>query len=244
MGGGQSKSRVAAAPPPSPPIPTAPANFGISGKTVVVTGGSRGIGKGIARVFAAAGAKVLICSRHLSEGEATAKELADATGAKVSAIEADVSSLEQMEAVAKAAEERYGGLDILCANAGFFPQTKIESLSVDEWDNVLAVNLKGSFVSVKVSATEPSVTNEPSVAISVPKPNVVDDRRPPPASHHLPTLCPVAGVPAIPQEERAAESRADLEHHGAHHRLPGLVALRREQGGPARLHAHGGGRAR
>ena len=71
-----------------------------------------------AQVFANAGAKVLICSRNLAEGEATAKELVANTGAEVSAFQADVAKLDDMTALANAAVERYGGLDVLCANAG------------------------------------------------------------------------------------------------------------------------------
>ena len=100
-------------------------------------------------MFANAGAKVLICSRNIAEGEAAAKDLVANTGAEVSAFKADVTKLEEMQALADAAVERYGGLDVLCANAGYFPQTKIEDLSVDEWDSVMATNLKGSFVGVK-----------------------------------------------------------------------------------------------
>ena len=121
----------------------------MTGRVVIVTGGSKGIGKGIARVFANAGAKVLICSRNIAEGEAAAKDLVANTGAEVSAFKADVTKLDEMQALADAAVERYGGLDVLCANAGYFPQTKIEDLSVEEWDSVMATNLKGSFVGVK-----------------------------------------------------------------------------------------------
>jgi 3-oxoacyl-[acyl-carrier protein] reductase len=117
----------------------------LEGKSVVVTGASKGIGKGIARVFARHGAKVLIVARHADQAEACAKEL----GAGASAFAADVTKLDGMEAMAKAAAERHGGIDLLCANAGVFPQAKIEELSAEQWDQVLGTNLKGTFLAVK-----------------------------------------------------------------------------------------------
>ena len=91
----------------------------ISGRSVIVTGASKGIGKGIARVFAGQGARVLVVARTLAEAEAAA------------------------------AAERHGGIDILCANAGVYPQTNIEEMDPSEWDLVIGTNLKGNFLSVK-----------------------------------------------------------------------------------------------
>jgi 3-oxoacyl-[acyl-carrier protein] reductase len=117
----------------------------LAGKSVVVTGSSKGIGKGIATSFAKAGCKVLVVSRHLAEAEAAAKEL----GKGASAFAADVTNLESMEAMAKAAADRNGGIDILCANAGVFPPHKLEEMTSDQWDLVVDTNLKGTFHSVK-----------------------------------------------------------------------------------------------
>ena len=120
----------------------------LEGKSVVVTGGSKGIGKGIARVLAGHDAKVLVVARHLKDAEAAAKELSSG-GATVSAFAADVTKLSDMEAMAKAAVDRHGGLDVLCANAGIFPQAKIEDMSPESWDEVMNTNLKGTFLSIK-----------------------------------------------------------------------------------------------
>lgn len=120
----------------------------VKGKSVVVTGASKGIGKGIARVFAQAGAKVLVVGRDLKVAEAAAEELTKA-GGQASAFSADVTSLEQMEAAAKAAADRHGGIDVLCANAGVFPQAKLEEMTPEQWDQVVDCNLKGTFLSVR-----------------------------------------------------------------------------------------------
>src|SRR6476469_6032663 len=80
----------------------------LRGKSVIVTGGSKGIGKGIARVFAGHGAKVLIVGRHLKDAEAAAQELSSG-GATVGAFAADVTKLSDMDAMAKAAVDRHGG---------------------------------------------------------------------------------------------------------------------------------------
>jgi len=120
----------------------------LKGKSVIVTGSSKGIGKGIARVFAGHGAKVLIVARHLKDAEATAAELTKA-GGTASAFAADVTKLTDMQAMAKTAVDRHGGLDVLCANAGIFPQAKIEDMSPENWDEVMDTNLKGTFLAIK-----------------------------------------------------------------------------------------------
>jgi 3-oxoacyl-[acyl-carrier protein] reductase len=120
----------------------------IEGTSVIVTGGSKGIGKGIARVFARHEAKVLIVGRDAKAAEAAAKELAKEGGA-VSSFAADVATAKGTEAMAKAAADRHGGIDVLCANAGVFPQAKIEAMTAEAWDEVMATNLKGTFLSVK-----------------------------------------------------------------------------------------------
>lgn len=117
----------------------------ITGKSVIVTGASKGIGKGIARVFARQGAKVMLVGRN---GEAAAAAAAE-IGHGARSFAADVADWEQSQAMAKAAAEAFGGIDILCANAGVYPQTKLEAMDPAEWDLVMGTNLKGNFLSVK-----------------------------------------------------------------------------------------------
>jgi 3-oxoacyl-[acyl-carrier protein] reductase len=119
----------------------------LKGRSVLVTGGSKGIGKGIARVFANAGAKVAILARHGDQVEAAAKEI----GHGAFGIAGDVTSLASMETAIKTAAAKNGGLDVLCANAGIFPPAKLEEMSVEQWDEVIDTNLKGTFLSVKAA---------------------------------------------------------------------------------------------
>ena len=110
----------------------------MEGKSVIVTGGSKGLGKGIAKVFARAGAKVLVVSRTLKEAEQTATEITN-EGYIASSASADISDEKQVNDMAALAAERYGGIDVLCANAGIYPSSKIEAMDVKEWDSVVNV---------------------------------------------------------------------------------------------------------
>jgi 3-oxoacyl-[acyl-carrier protein] reductase len=124
----------------------------LQGKTVIVTGGSRGIGKGIAARFGEAGLNVLVVSR--SEADATA--VARAIGANASGFAADVSTPEGCAAIAEAAVGRYGAIDVLCANAGIFPAAKLSEMTAADFDHVISTNLRSTFLSV--SAVLPAMT--------------------------------------------------------------------------------------
>jgi 3-oxoacyl-[acyl-carrier protein] reductase len=119
----------------------------LNGRSVVVTGGSKGIGKGIAHVFAGAGAKVTVSSRHGKEAELAAQQI----GSSAFGIAGDVTSFESMEKLMREAADRHGGIDVLCANAGIFPQTAMEQMASSDWDMVVDTNLKGTFHSVKAA---------------------------------------------------------------------------------------------
>src|SRR5438132_6652597 len=114
----------------------------VTGRSVIVTGGTKGIGKGIARVFARAGAKVLIVGRDPVVAEAAAGELSE--HGPVSWTSADVSLEENCERMARTAIDRHGGLDVLCANAGIFPEAPLSTITAKDIDEVLATNLKGT----------------------------------------------------------------------------------------------------
>lgn len=115
----------------------------VTGRSVVVTGGSKGIGKGIARVFARAGANVLIAARDEEALKAAAAEVG------ASYVVADVSRAADCERIAETAAERHGGVDVLCANAGIFPGKRLAEMTEADIDEVLGVNLKGTMLCVR-----------------------------------------------------------------------------------------------
>lgn len=119
----------------------------LKGKSVIVTGGSKGIGRGIAKVFAGQGAKVTICARN----EADLKRAADEIGGDVRTEVCDVSDWASIKAMVDNTAAAQGGLDVMCANAGSYPQTKIVDMDPDEWDFVMATNLRSTFLSVKAA---------------------------------------------------------------------------------------------
>jgi len=119
----------------------------LSGRSVIVTGASKGIGKGIARVFASKGAQVLLAARNLTEAQATATEIC-ASGGIASAVAADIANPEDTLKMAQTALERNGAIDIVCCNAGIFPAAKLAEMTVSDWDSTLNTNLKGTFLTV------------------------------------------------------------------------------------------------
>ncbi len=120
----------------------------ITGRSVLVTGGTLGIGKGIARCFGQAGAKVAISGRDAQRGVAAAADLG-ASGAEVIYVQGDVASSADVERMVAEVVERFGGLDVLCANAGVFPFTKLEEMTEEDIDAVFATNVKGTMLAVK-----------------------------------------------------------------------------------------------
>ena len=126
----------------------------VVGRTVLVTGGTRGIGKGIARVFAEAGADVVIAGRNAEVGEACAEELSTVGNGRVAFVPADVATRAGCDAAVAAAVDWFGGLDVLCANAGIFPDAKLTDMTEGDLDAVLGTNVKGTFFAVQ-AALEP-----------------------------------------------------------------------------------------
>ena len=125
----------------------------IQGRSVIITGASKGIGKGIAKVFAARGAKVMLVARG-EESAKRAREEIQAMGGHADVCLCDVTDWVAVQAMVSATVEVFGGVDILCANAGVFPQTKMLDMKPEEWDHVLATNLKSAFLCVKACIPE------------------------------------------------------------------------------------------
>jgi 3-oxoacyl-[acyl-carrier protein] reductase len=125
----------------------------ISGRSVLVTGGTKGIGKGIAAGFAAEGAKVVITGRDTGAGERAAVDLnaAAGPGGMVSFIPGDVSDPASCEAVTATVQDRHGGLDVVCCNAGIFPSAPLAEMTPEQLDETLDINLKGTFYTVQAA---------------------------------------------------------------------------------------------
>jgi NAD(P)-dependent dehydrogenase (short-subunit alcohol dehydrogenase family) len=121
----------------------------LEGRVAFVTGGNSGIGRASAVAFAAEGAHVGVFGRRAASNAETVQEITDAGGSAVS-IEGDVSNATDVESAIESLVERCGRLDIVFANAGINGVwAPIEDITPDEWDHTHAVNLKGTFMSVK-----------------------------------------------------------------------------------------------
>lgn len=118
----------------------------LQGKTAIITGGGRGIGRAIARRFAAEGAAVVLSARTEKEVLETAAEIAKA-GGKAIAVAGDVSREEDCERIVSRAREAFGAAHILINNAAIYgPVRTAEEVTQQEWDEVMAVNLRGPFL--------------------------------------------------------------------------------------------------
>lgn len=120
----------------------------ITGRTAIVTGATKGIGKGIAQVLSGAGANVVVSGRDAQTGAAAAEELSGLAGA-VRYVQADVAREADCERLAAAAVEQFGSIDIVCANAGMFPEVPLEQLTAAQIDEIFAVNVRGAMLTVR-----------------------------------------------------------------------------------------------
>jgi NAD(P)-dependent dehydrogenase (short-subunit alcohol dehydrogenase family) len=133
-------------PPGDPPTRDRAANgFDLTGHVALITGGNGGIGLGIARGLARAGARIAIAARDETKSRAAARELSE-LGAEVATFALDVAREDQVITVVRAAVERFGRIDSCFANAGFGRPAPFLEMSLADWNAVLAVNLTGVFV--------------------------------------------------------------------------------------------------
>ena len=151
------------------------AHFDLTGKIILVTGGSRGLGLAMCRAFAEAGATVVISSRKQEGCDAAAAEIAEATGQTCLGIACHVGDWEACDALVDAVYERFGRIDVLVNNAGMSPlYESLSSVSRELWDKVIGVNLAGPFrlsavVGERMAAGEGgSIINVSSIAAVAP----------------------------------------------------------------------------
>jgi gluconate 5-dehydrogenase len=124
--------------------------FDLSGKGAIITGGSKGLGLAMAAGLASAGASVMLVNRNAEEGASAARQLKEQYGQKAISFSADITNLEQTQAMAAAAAETFGKIDILINSAGINIRGASDELSPSDWDAVVAVNLKAPFLCARL----------------------------------------------------------------------------------------------
>jgi NAD(P)-dependent dehydrogenase (short-subunit alcohol dehydrogenase family) len=120
--------------------------FRLEGRSALVTGGTRGLGRVMAEALAETGASVCITSRSIDAARTAANEIAAASGARVEGIEAEVATADGVNRLADVAHREFGRVDILVNNAGVNIRGTVGELSESDWDTVLDTNLKGVFL--------------------------------------------------------------------------------------------------
>ncbi len=131
----------------------ASAPFDLSGKVALITGGNGGIGKGIAIGLAQAGANIAVAARNQDKSAAAVAEL-EALGVKAISISCDVTDGDEVTAAVAACVDQFGGLDILVNNSGVNVRKLPHELELEEWQNVIDVNLTGVFMMSKAAYPE------------------------------------------------------------------------------------------
>jgi len=122
--------------------------FSLAGKNSIITGGATGIGLGIAESLAEAGANTLIADLDGAGAAASATRIREAYGVRAEAIELDVTSPDAGEALCAACSQRFGGVNIVCNNAGVYPQVPMLKMSPDLFDKIYRLNLRAlAFIS-------------------------------------------------------------------------------------------------
>ena len=122
----------------------------LSGQTAVVTGGAQGLGYAIAERFVSEGARVVLGDLDLDATEAAAKRLGTADVA--TAVRCDVTKADEVDALVAAAVERFGGLDVMVNNAGITRDATLRKMTEEQFDQVIAVHLKGTWNGLKSAA--------------------------------------------------------------------------------------------
>ncbi|WP_435298966.1 3-oxoacyl-ACP reductase FabG [Timonella sp. A28] len=117
--------------------------FSLKNRVAIVTGGASGIGRGIVESLVEAGATVVIADLN----EAAAQHTAQEVGAHAKKL--DVTNREQVRTVFAEVHEEFGQIDVLCANAGIFPQAGLDTLTDEQWDTIFTVNTKSTFITVQ-----------------------------------------------------------------------------------------------
>src|SRR6187551_2430047 len=136
--------------------------FDLTGKTAIVTGGSRGIGKEMAEGLAEAGANLMLCARRAEWLDETVKEFQD-RGFNTAGVVCDVSKAEEVQNVIDETVSRFGSVDILINNAGTSWGAMPEDMTLEQWQKVIDVNLTGCFLFAQAAGREMLKANSGSI---------------------------------------------------------------------------------
>jgi len=121
-------------------------SFRLDGKRALITGGGRGLGVTMATALAQVGADIALAGRSIERGRATASTIASATGRRVQAFAADVTAIADIDRLVDQVEQDLGPIDVLINSAGVNIRGAVQDLSESDWDTVLDINLKGTFL--------------------------------------------------------------------------------------------------
>jgi 2-deoxy-D-gluconate 3-dehydrogenase len=133
--------------------PTIQQQFRLDGKAAIITGGAMGIGKGITKILAEAGANVIVADVNMEAASETVKEIR-ATGGKAAAVQADVTVIADASKLVEATVKEFGRLDILVNNAGYMQIMPFLDVTEELYDRTLDINLKGMFFYSQAAARE------------------------------------------------------------------------------------------
>jgi NAD(P)-dependent dehydrogenase (short-subunit alcohol dehydrogenase family) len=139
----------------------------LQGKRAVVTGGARGLGLAIARRLVEAGADVLLGDLDEAAAKAAADDLASAFAATVEAMGIDVAEAGSVAALASQAVATLGGIDVWVNNAGIYPSRPLMQMTDDDWDRVLDINLRGTFIGCREAARRMVAAGQGGVIVNV-----------------------------------------------------------------------------
>jgi len=123
----------------------------LSGKTALITGSTRGIGKSCAEKFAQAGARVIITGRSEERSREVAEEIAQKYGSETHGYALDVGDKDSVEGLFKQINSEIGGVDILVNNAGITRDTLFMRMKLEDWESVINVNLRGAFLTTSLA---------------------------------------------------------------------------------------------
>jgi NAD(P)-dependent dehydrogenase (short-subunit alcohol dehydrogenase family) len=125
----------------------------LDGKVAIITGGSAGIGQGIAMAFAKDGAEVVVAARGVEQAEKTIDMIRE-QGGKAEFVKADITKPDDIENIVKFATQTYGKLNILCNNAGFLDVATIANFSLDTFTKIMETNVRGYLLGIKYATPE------------------------------------------------------------------------------------------